>query len=383
MVKTTILCYGFRLIYLNIEREGTGLPNGFLNSMSRRFKRLFVLAILISFNSLVFAGNLFQVDVTVSETETKLTQNQRFNQSLKQAARVVLVRLTADLDVVHQNESAEFLKKPRGWLKSFNYRSVKSEGVTIGKKIVFVFDEKLLYRYFEKNNLVVWPANKRAKTLVYGSQKIDNLVVAIHQKTIKNNPKLDYRASAAKLALPIVVPSAGTVTLSPSVTASPQNVARLIRTSGANYLLNFEEEVLSSGKRSFSWKLYNKAGNETLSLRTSKGAGSRHLTRVFETLLDVYSRGYREKSSFLNVISLNIKGVETFETFKKAEEMLGGLKPTVHKIKLVQMQENSAQFELVYQGVYQDFKKKIQRIKQFEIMFDSALTGEMNVVWKD
>ncbi len=329
----------------------------------------------------VYAGNIFQVDVHISTKDSKLTQSQIFKKSLKKAARVVMVRLTADLDINNQDESATFLKKPRGWLKSFNYRAVKSEGVTIGKKIVFVFDKKLLYRYFENNNLLVWPASKRPVTLVYGGQKVDGLVMGINRETIRNNPKLDYRGSAARLALPIVVPASKSIALSPSKTISKQKISNLIRAASANYLLNFEETISSLGGRSFSWKLYHKNGDEILIMSTEKGSGSRHLTRMFETLLDVYSRSYREQSSFLNAINLDFIDVENFEEINKIERNLQGLKPTVHKVKLIQTKGKTVQFELVYQGTYQNFRKKLQSISAIELISDSALTGQMEVVW--
>ena len=323
---------------------------------------------------------MFRVGISLSSFDSKLTKKQKFNQSLKKATDIILVRLTAQIDIQNQDGASEFLKTPSAWLESFHYKSIDREGVSVGNEIVFIFNKKLIYRYFKEKNFVIWPIKKRPTTLVYGVQKKDDLLISVNKETIQNLPTLDFRWLASKFALPILISKSTELDILPSTTVSNDKIISLLRNTTADYLLNFEAEVLSSNQKSFVWKLYNINGEEVLISDRVKGNQYRNLENVFETLLEFYSQSYRDNASYLNSIELVFLDVEGFDQFNLIETKLQELDSLINKIEFISMSDGKIVFKVTFQGGYDEFKQKIVNDESLQVIFES--TDKLELIWR-
>jgi len=355
------------------------------NGLLKLIKFLTIFTLLFNFSLSAQADDIFKVEISLLELNENLTKKQRFNTALKKAANQILIKLSANLEINSEDEATQFLNNPASWLQSYHYQSIKSEGVAIGQKIIFSFNRKLVYKYFQDNNLIVWPYNRRPVTLVFGMQQFDNYLLAIKQANIDNMPTLDYRDLSKKYALPIKIPETEVVEsawLTPGSQVSEETLSALVTSFLADYIFTFQEIVTSLGDRTFFWKLYDRNGKLVFEGLEGGRLAIVNLEVVFEKLLQFYSKQYKEDAEFLNAASLTVSNVNQFEQVISLEKQLQQLKPIVHKAKLIKMQGDKVEFEIIYQGSYVGFLAKIGAIKQMALTSESAVTGIMEAKWQ-
>lgn len=338
---------------------------------------LLVVQLLIFQNALASPSSLFEVSVTLSESDLVKTKQKQFDTALAKAVRIELIKLSGDLSLAKRKEVKPLLKTPRKWLERYQHVHIKKEGVVIGQQIRFVFNEQKLYKFFQENNLVIWPRSERPITLVYGSQKLDTRVVKIKQQNIANLLRLDFRWSASRLVLPIVIPTKSSPWVFPGGQHASLDFKALLQAHKANFVMTFQEEIKVSGARFFTWQLYNKQGLKVKSGRAENKRALTNLRNVFASLLGFYSKQYRQSASILNSMTIEVSGLNNFTKFKKAETLLQKLKPTVHQVNLTKMIEDKAVFEMVYQGSYDKFIEKLTATKTLKLMPNSGSLGRL------
>lgn len=353
--------------------------------LSKLIKFLTIFTLLFSFSISIQANDIFKVEISLLESKENLTKKQRFKTALKKAANQIFIKLSASLEINSEEEAKQFLSNPTSWLQSYHYQSIKSEGVTIGQKIIFSFDRKLVYKYFQDNNLIVWPYSRRPITLVFGAQQFDNYLLAIKQSNINNMPTLDYRNLSKKYALPVKIPATEVTDsswLTPGLEVSEESLSSLVTSFLADYVFTFKEVVTSSGSRTFFWKLYDRKGALVFEGLEKGRLAIVNLETIFAKLLQFYSKQYREDAEFLNSISLSVSNVNEFDQIISLEKQLQQLKPVIHKAKLIKMQGDKVEFEIIYQGSYVEFLTKFGTIKKMVVTSESAITGNMEAKWQ-
>jgi len=359
-----------------------------LLKLRRTFILFAVLLFSTSFHSLSMASNIFHIEVSLTNLDTSkknLTKKEIFNQSLEKAANLILIKLSANLSINEKEEAQKFLKRPRSWLRSYYYQPVMSEGVNIGQKIVFVFNKKLLYKYFQDNNLIIWPANRRPLTLIHGTQRIDRSITRIKEDNIDYMPTLDYRPIAKQFGLPIKVASTETLNyqwILPSYKVSKKKIVSLVKPIPARYLLSFQEKISSSEKRVFSWKLYNRYGRLALSSNKVSESSRKSLKAAFTRLTRYYSQRYRDDAVFLSSVNLTVSKLDDFKKIAKTEQALNELKPSVHEVRMIDIKGNRVSFEIIYRGTYRSFLNKIRKLKNLKLMPSSSSTGKVRASWR-
>jgi len=352
----------------------------------KKISRYFlIISIFLSFYSSVKAAEQFKVEVSLLNAQAKLTKKQIFDKALKKAAKTLLIKLSAKLDINKQAKAREFLTRPSSWLKSYSYQPVKSEGVEIGKKIVFIFNQKLLYKYFQDNNLNIWPLQQRPVTLVLGSQKVINVTSNIKRSNIQYFPSLNYRYIAQQFSLPVKIPGseiANKLWLTPNVYSPKSTLYGLSRFFSVDYILVFQDIVGNSGQKQIYWKLYDKQGNLALKGQENKKySANSSLNNIFAKLLGFYSQKYFKQSSFFNSAILTVAGRYDFNKFAILEKTLQNLKPIIHQSRLKKMSNNKIVFELMYQGPSEYLIKRINNIKMLNTLYNPDLAGEIKAVW--
>lgn len=350
-----------------------------------RWARTLLWVCLVGYGQSALATDiLFDVKIPLTDTEIKLSKQDQFEQALAKAAQVELMRLTGRLDVKENDDFQELLNAPKVWLSRYSYEPIIQEGVAVGTQIEFIFDKKHIYQYFQKHNLVLWPYGNRPKTLVFGSQKLGNDTVILTKDALENNPNLNYQKPAERLGIPVLEPDVDTpnsLWVFPKAEVAPEKIIYLISQVQANYLLSFQEELSETGDKQFYWALYDKQGKKVLSGEADNIAAIDNLEDVFSKLLDFYSQGYRAEADILGSVTLTLGNVTTVEHLNQVETALNNLKPMVHSVRLQTLKDYSANFEIIYQGIYGNLLTKIQNIRHLEVTDNDALIGMIKSKW--
>lgn len=346
--------------------------------LSRVFKGALFVVIALASWQVQAEYSLFKVSVKLKEAESRKAQ---YDEAIAKAARIELIRLTGRLDINRQPEVKPFLKKPQNWITSYQYLPIEQEGVVVGNLIEFQFNEKKIYEYFEQQNLLVWPLNLRPKTLVMGTQVLGGSETYLDQQGLKYLPTVDYRNSAGRLGLPIVVPANTKLWTKAKKVEGDKKVAYAISEAKADFLMAYEVFAQTDGTNEFYWKLYNQNGKLVKQGQASNKQTQNNLRNVFASLLNYYSRAYRDQASFLGSVTLEVTNVNSVEQLTELENTLVNLKPLIHQAKLTQLHNFQASFDLIYQGKYEHLLNRLQKVKGLTIEQHDPLTTLIEARW--
>lgn len=323
--------------------------------------------------------DLFDVRILQNEAAGS---NTSLDDSLLNAIKIELVRLTGNPEFILQPEAETFIQTPKAWLKSYRYEPYEQDGVRVGTFLVFEFDQERFYDYFQKQGLVIWPYANRPVTYVMGSQLIAGTLVKLNRQNLSYLPKLDFRTKAEQLGLPYDVPSTQGQWIYPdSSDGFNPRIPDILQGSNAAYLLSFQVISGMDGSERFKWQLFNRNGQSLLQAEASEGASYGHFDATLQQLMQTYSASYREQAEFLGSLTLVVKDITSVDRLTRTEEALMSLKPIVHQVRLSSVSEKQATFELVYQGNYNRFLEHLQKIADLQLILDDAVIGKVVAKW--
>lgn len=367
--------------------NGQSIRIGTQNTVTQKLITLFFVFGVFFFAAVAHADDvLFDVTIPLSDSETNLSKQQQIDKALTEASRIELMRLTGRLDVNDDDEFQELLQNPKEWLSRYSYQPILQEGVAVGTQIEFKFDQKHIYQYFQKHNLVLWPYSSRPKTLVLGSQKLGNDTTNLTADALGDNPSLDYRKPAERLGVPVLEPSAdmsSSLWIYPLQNALPEQIAFLESQAKADYLMTYQEELTETGEKTFHWELYDKTGKKVLDGQADNTLAMDNLEDIFARLLDLYSQGYRAQADVLGSLTLTLDNVTQLNNLTSIESVLNNMKPMVHSVRLHSLQNYQANFEIIYQGFYTNLLAKIQQIPHVLVTDNDAVIGVVQAKWSD
>lgn len=324
-------------------------------------------------------ADLFDVRILQNEAADNKAS---LDDSLLNAIKIELVRLTGNPEFVLQPEAQTFIQNPKAWLKSYRYEPYEQDGVRVGTFLVFEFDQERFYDYFQKQGLVIWPYANRPVTYVMGSQLIAGTLVKLNRQNLSYSPKLDFRNKAEQLGLPYDIPSNEGQWIYPDSTDGfNPRIPDLMQGTDATYLLSFQVISGMDGSERFKWQLFNRNGQSLLQSEASGSDSSVYFETTLQELMQTYSASYREQAEFLGSLTLVVKNITSVEHLTKTEAALVSLKPIVHQARLSAVSEKQATFELVYQGDYNRLLEHLQKIKDLQLILDDAVIGKAVAEW--
>lgn len=353
--------------------------------MAKKLLKYFLLiTIFISFNYKAYASELFQVEVSLLYFQENLNKQQAFGKALNSSANTLLVRLSATPDINNTVAGRVFLQNPRSWLESYNYRPVMSEGVEIGQKIIFNFNQSLVSKFLQNNNITIWHFQQRPKTLVFGSQKLGGTVTNIKSSNINNLPTLDFRTISKQLALPIKTPTikvSDNLWVTPQAQISANTLARLSNLFLADYILTFQEYIALTGNKTFNWKLYSANGSLVLRGKESNRLAIKNIENMFSRLLSFYAKPYLKQSLITNSVTLTISAVDEFIKFATIKKELQNISAITQRVRLTRLENNAAIFNIQFNGSLSDLLSQINRIDNLTVLSDAFSQANITAVW--
>ncbi|WP_178861064.1 DUF2066 domain-containing protein [Thiomicrorhabdus cannonii] len=303
------------------------------------------------------------------------------NQKILQGMRDLLLRLTGDASLLQSEEGREFIRDAKSWLTRYAFEPRKEEGVTVGQNLRLEFDRQRLLKAFQGKNIIVWPQKERPKTLVMGSFLQEGGILKLTPEALGYRPDIEFRPYPKLLALPLALPvkeSSWVYPLADSV--APEQIQALLKQSGSQYLLSFRLEKSLRGENALLWRLYDQSGQSVLSASTNGPNGLALTAALFDRLMAFYSESYRQSASVLGAAVIGINRLSSAEQLMEIERYLQSQRPAVHQATLVALQGGRAEFEVVYQGRYQDLLNVCMGIEGAKLQSQSALTARIEVL---
>jgi len=343
-----------------------------------------------------------------SNTQAPVSSSQLLNRYLKQGAAKLLVRLTGSRQVLQDVAAKPILDHPRKWLRSYAFRPHKEEGVVVGQDLVLMFDRQRILQYFQQAGLVIWPYRQRPHLLVLGTYEVAGLTIPLDQVGLSSHLNLDYRPVAEALGLPIAVPEgqAEVEETTSKVVSSiiwhslpefeeklPQLQA-LLQGRQQDGVILFQLKSLGDAGYQLTYELYDKKFQQlpehTLhEIVLPKTIQSHTLDTLYEQMfsevVEYFSEPYRAQASVLGEVVLVLRPNATQNRAWKAsqlfqiEKTLTALKPTLHDVKLTELTAKEAQFEITYQGAFEEMIKLLEKQVPLYLIQADALTGSVQM----
>ena len=324
-------------------------------------------------------ADLFDVRILQNEAAGSKAS---LDDSLLNAIKIELVRLTGNPEFILQPEAETFVQNPKAWLKSYRYEPYEQDGVRVGTFLVFEFDQERFYDYFQKQGLVIWPYVNRPITYVMGSQLIAGTLVKLNQQNLSYSPRLDFRNKANQLGLPYEVPlNEGQWIYPDSSDGFNPRIPDILQGTDAAYLLSFQSISGMDGSERFKWQLFNRNGQSLLQSESTGSTSYTYFENTLQRLMQAYSASYRAQAEFLGSLTLVVKNITSVDRLTKTEDALKNLKPIVHQARLLGVSENQASFEVVYQGDYNRLLDHLQGMGDLQLIQDDAVIGKVIAKW--
>jgi hypothetical protein len=340
-----------------------------------------------------FRQNLFDVSVILRGDDVSPSSITPY---LETALKIELVRLTGDAGFLASDQADTFLQSARSWLRQYRFEAYRQDGVTVGQKLIFTFDDNKLYEAFEQEGMVLWPLEARPSTLVYGSQNRAGQLLKLDAGSLQYLPQLDWHNLVAEMALPMTLAEtrqlrsesgAGALWVYPNFDRSASAlVADRLQTGQSDYLLSYQLRQYADRPAGLIWQLFDRDGQVLLEQRhQAEDRSSEALSSLFRDMMAAltafYSRPYRNQAQFIGSVALKVEALSSVSQLLKIETALSSLKPVIHDSRLIETNENKAEFELIYQGTYESLLAYLRGMTSVDMVSNDALSGVIVVRW--
>lgn len=305
-------------------------------------------------------------------------QTPNLDQKIRIGMQDLLVRLTGDSSILSKAEAQPFIKQPKSWLSTYRFEPRKEDGVTIGQNLVLDFDSRRLLKAFQNAHIQIWPSSERPATLLMGRFKSSGSVLNLNSETLSYRPDIDFRSYPKLLALPYAIASKQARWVSPTEVDSSA-VQALLAQSQQPYLLNFQIEQQSGEAFHLVWTLFNREGGKVDSASLKGDALQPLMQAMFNRIIAIYSFSYRQSAGVLSTATVSFNDLMSAEQLIDIEAFLKSKKPVVHQVFLQKVTGDRADFQVVYQGQYEEFLRLAASVDNSVLLDESALTGEINL----
>ncbi|WP_373020294.1 DUF2066 domain-containing protein [Thiomicrorhabdus sp.] len=298
---------------------------------------------------------------------------------IRQGMRDLLVRVTGDGGILQADVGRDLIGQAKAWLSSYHFAPRKEEGVVIGQNLVLEFDRQRLLEKFQRSSILVWPSSERPMTLVLGTLREAGSSLKLNPEALSYRPDIEFRGYPRLLALPLLFPSTADWLYPQAGRVSEQQVQQRLSQFASQYLLLFELSVLPNRNYELVWRVYDRNGAEFLSGNSQGDRVQPLMNAMFDRMMASYSYEYRQSASMVGLATLGINQVADAQQLVDVENYLNAQKPAIHKVFLQEIKGSRAEFEVVYQGRYDDVLQIFQRIDGSTLESESGLTGKVEM----
>lgn len=346
--------------------------------------RTFLIPIILS---IFFAAQSVQaqsdLNLFVVEKPVEKYHSSQLNDLLTSSMRDLLVRVVGGEAALSHPKAEDYIQKARQWVKSYQVENREVDGVVVGQKLVVQFDQNRLLKDFQRDGIQVWPLSERPNTLLIGQWEQQGLEVNLSDESLQYRVDLDYRDYANLLALFMKQPEkeADFRGINPErlVSRSQLNndLSEMANSAGADYVLVFKADVIGEIS-SLVWSLYELETGERVLQSDETGEGFLSLLQgSFDSLLELYSRPYREGADSYGLMSLTVEAMPSYEALVEMERFLKQLRPALNEVTLVEVDAENVRFDIFYQGRYSNVVKLMEGVPNLRLIEESIFGSEL------
>lgn len=347
--------------------------------------RSFIVLLLAGVFSLPWASLVMASDQNASlfRIELAKTPTQTFDALLNRAMQLELIRLTGSLSVLHNADAKQMIKQPKAWLSNYGYQPRMQDGVKVGETVFFEFDADRIYSHFQKVNLVVWPKNSRPKLLVMASQSMAGSLTKLTRSNLEYRSDVAFRDFANNVGLKIHIPASEVDWLLPKSDLDSEILSEMLESTNSTYFLTLALTQSIKGEKALTWKLYSRnldiVSSQTLTQRKSSRA---YLKQAFYQVQSLLSQRFRNHSTEVNEIELQVNSITSFKKFDALEHFLESQKSLFKGVSLTSLAEGTATFKLVYQGSLELVMQKLHSNLNLVVTGKDELSQTIKAEWE-
>lgn len=310
------------------------------------------------------------------EREPNQTEQALFDEQIKQAMSLLLLRLTGQPRFVESGVGQRYIQQANGWLTNFNVKPRFEDGVEVGKNIAYRFDANRLTQAFVKQYVKLWPLAERPKTLVMGSFVQQGRLQKLKSELLDYRLDIDFRGFLEKIELPYYVPETDENWIFP---VEPEATRTLIQ---QHLMANTQQNLLSfkvlthntepqantnenktkeiaevSGVKAkakhrytLEWYLFALSGATKQKAILNGDDLQSLMQQMFSTVAQIYVKQGAVKAVKKNHILLNVSFINSAENIAQLEKALQAQQPMIRKAQLQQLKGTTAQYDIEYQG---------------------------------
>lgn len=292
--------------------------------------------------------------------------------------RILLMRLTGRVQLVSSKLGQHYIQNSRNWLASYYIKPRVEDGVTVGKNIELHFDSNRLKRAFREQHVKLWAVPQRPKTLVMGSFLQQGRIEKLNQEILDYRVDVDYRNVPKQLELAITIPEENLNWVFPEeASSSGSKVQEILMNSSQQRLLSFKLSAVSNDKFELSWSLLAQNGSILAQDETVGLDRQALMESMFENVMQHYVKLSAAQNIHQNQLYLNVYRVTYGDQVNLLEDELKQQQPMIREVSLVSLQAGKVQFNIEYQGDYQNILDWLQQWSKVE--FVQALSNQKEI----
>lgn len=346
--------------------------------------RTFLIPIILSiFFLLGTAQAQSDLNLFVVEKPVEKYHSSQLDDLLTSSMRDLLIRVVGGEAALSLPQADQYIENARQWVKSYQVENREVDGVVVGQKLVVQFDQNRLLRDFQKDGIQVWPLSERPTTLLVGQWEQQGLEVNLSDESLQYRVDLDYRTYANLLALFMTEPEkeAEFKGINPERLVSRAKLSKeldaMASSAGADYVLVFKADVIGEVS-SLVWSLYERETGERVLQSDETGENFLSLLQgAFDSLLELYSRPYREGADSYGLMGLTVEGIPSYEALIQMERFLKQLRPALNEVSLVEVDGEQVRFDVFYQGRYSNVVKLMEGVPNLRLVEESIFGSEL------
>lgn len=346
--------------------------------------RTFLIPIILS---IFFAAQSVQaqsdLNLFVVEKPVEKYHSSQLNDLLTSSMSDLLVRVVGGEAALNHPQAETYIEKARQWVKSYQVENREVDGVVVGQKLVVQFDQNRLLRDFQRDGIQVWPLSERPRTLLIGQWEQQGLQVNLSDESLQYRVDLDYRDYANLLALFMTEPEkeAEFNGINPERLVSRNQLnnelVSMANSAGADYILVFKADVIGDVS-SLVWSLYERESGERVLQSDETGEDFLSLLQgTFDSLLELYSRPYREGADSYGLMSLTVEAIPSYEALIEMERFLKQLRPALNEVSMVEVDGEQVRFDIFYQGRYSNVVKLMEGVPNLRLIEESLFGSQL------
>ncbi|MDA3806949.1 MAG: DUF2066 domain-containing protein [Thiomicrorhabdus sp.] len=299
-------------------------------------------------------GGGIKTPQSVNLTSTQKA-SQVLDQAITQGMETLLVKITGQKRFLGSAVAQGYLKNAKAWLVTYDIKPRMEDGVQVGQNIVLQYSAPRLTAAFKQHRVDIWPLAQRPKLLVMGSFLYKGELLKMTEDMMRYRIDIEFRHYPQQMALPITLPESAQNWILPQV-PNPSNalIRTVLQKANQDYLLSFKLIKREASTYALVWTVFAPSGVVVTKGQITGGDRPSLMQAMFDQVMQRYALLAKQTNSDVQKITLNVYDLVNADQMQEIEMRLKANQAMFNSIKLRSIQAGLVQYEIDYQGRYQN-----------------------------